>query len=85
MCCIVNIQVRELSRITFKRLLKVRKILFPHIGDCSMASAYCFGYFLVWVASLKKRDNILCFIRKERLYGVGSKEEADVLVCLHLV
>jgi hypothetical protein len=40
---------------------------------------------MVWVASLKERDNILYFIREERLYGVGSKEEADVLVCLHLV
>jgi len=29
--------------------------------------------------------DILCFMRGERLYGVGSKEEADVLVCLHLV
>jgi len=28
MCCTVNILVRELSRITFKRLLKVRKVLF---------------------------------------------------------
>jgi hypothetical protein len=80
----VNIQVRELNRITFKRLLKVRKILFPHVGDCSMASACCFGYFVVWVASLKKRDDILCFIKEERLYSVGSKEEADVLVYLHL-
>jgi len=85
MCCIVNILVRELSRITFKRLLKVIKVLFPHVSDCSMASACCFGYFVVWVASLKKRDNILYFIREERLYGVSSKEEADVLVFLYLV
>jgi len=84
-CYIVNILVRELSKITFKRLLKVRKVLFPYVGYCSMASACCFGYFVVWVASLKERDNILCFMRGERLYGVGSKEEADVLVCLHLV
>jgi hypothetical protein len=44
---IVNILVRELSRITFKRLLKVRKVLFPHVGDCPMASACYFGYFVV--------------------------------------
>jgi hypothetical protein len=50
-----------------------------------MASICCFGYFVVWVASLKKRDNILCFIREEKLYDVGSKEEADVLVFLYLV
>jgi hypothetical protein len=50
-----------------------------------MASACCFSYFVVWVASLKERDNILYFIREERLYSVGSEEEADVLVCLHLV
>jgi hypothetical protein len=84
MCCRVNILVRELSRITFKRLLKVRKVLFPYVSDCPMASACYFGYFVVWVASLKKRDDILCFMREERLYGVGSKE-VDVLVCLHLV
>ena len=84
-CVHDNILVRELSKITFKRLLKVRKVLFPHVGYCSMASACCFGYFVVWVASLKERDDILYFIRGERLYGVGSEEEADVLVCLHLV
>ena len=84
-CCIVNILVRELSKITFKRLLKVRKVLFPYVGDCPMASACCFGYFVVWVASLKERDDILCFMRGEWLYGIGSEEEADVLVCLHLV
>ena len=50
-----------------------------------MASACCFGYFVVWVASLKERDDVLYFIREERLYGVDSEEEADVLVCLHLV
>jgi len=72
MCYIVNILVRELSRVTFKRLLKVRKVLFPHVGDCSMASACHFGYFVLWVASLKKRDDILCFIRGEGLYSVGS-------------
>jgi hypothetical protein len=83
--CIVNILVRENSKITFKRLLKVRKVLFPYVGDCPMASACCFGYFVVWVASPKKRDNILYFIREERLYGVSSEEEADILVCLHLV
>jgi hypothetical protein len=49
-----------------------------------MASACCFGYFVVWVASLKERDNVLYFMRGERLYGVDSEEEADVLVCLHL-
>jgi hypothetical protein len=85
MCYIVNILVRELSRVTFKRLLKVRKVLFPHVGDCPMASACHFGYFVVWVASLKKRDDILCFIREKRLYSVGTEEEAHVLVCLHLV
>jgi len=81
----VNILVRELSKITFKRLLKVRKVLFPYVGDCPMASACCFGYFVVWVASLKKRDDILYFMRRERLYGVGSEKEAVVLVCLHPV
>jgi hypothetical protein len=81
----VNILVRELSKITFERLLKVRKVLFPHVSDCPMASACFFGYFVVWVASLKVRDDVLCFIREKRLYGVGSEEEADVLVCLHLV
>jgi hypothetical protein len=85
MCYIVNILVRELSKITFKRLLKVRKVLFPYVGDCPIASACCFGYFVVWVASLKERNDILCFMREEALYGVGSEEEADVLVCLHLV
>jgi hypothetical protein len=70
---------------TFKRLLKVRKVLFPYVGDCPMASACCFGYFVVWVASLKERDGILYFMRGEWLYGVSSEEEADVLVCLHLV
>ena len=49
-----------------------------------MAYACCFSYFVMWVASLKKRDDILCFMREERLYGVGSEEEADVLVYLHL-
>jgi hypothetical protein len=29
------------------------------------------------VASLKERDDILYFMRGERLYGVGSEEEAD--------
>jgi hypothetical protein len=82
-CYIVNILVEELSKITFKRLLKVRKVLFPYVGNCSMASACCFGYFVVWVASLKERDNILYFMRGEWLYSVSSKEE--VLVCLHLV
>jgi len=69
---------------TFKRLLKVRKVLFPYIGDCFMTSVCCFSYFVIWVASLKERNDILCFIREERLYDVGSKEEADVLVFLHL-
>jgi len=50
-----------------------------------MASACCFGYFVVWVASLKERDDVLYFIREERLYGVDSEEEAEFLVCLHLV
>ena len=81
---IANILVRELSRMTFKRLLKVRKVLFPYVGDCFMASVCCFSYFVIWVASLKERNNILCFMREERLYDVGGKEEADVLVCLHL-
>ena len=49
-----------------------------------MASACCFGYFVVWVASLKERDNVLYFMRGERLYGVDNEEEANVLVCLHL-
>ena len=40
---------------------------------------------MVWVASLKERDDILCFMRGERLYDVDSEEEADALVCLHLV
>ncbi len=69
---------------TFKRLLKVRKVLFPYVGDCFMTSVCCFSYCVIWVASLKERNNILCFIREERLYDVGGKEEADVLVCLHL-
>src|SRR5216683_1794311 len=43
-CYIANILVRELSRITFKRLLKVRKVLFPYVGDCFMASMCCFNY-----------------------------------------
>ena len=81
----MNILARELSRMTFKRLFKVRKVLFPNIGDCLTASVCCFGYFVVWVASLKERDNVLCFMRGEWLYGVSSEEEADVLVCLHLV
>jgi hypothetical protein len=37
------------------------------------------------VASLKERDDVLYFIREERLYGVDSEEEAEFLVCLHLV
>ena len=37
------------------------------------------------MASLKKRDDILCFIREETLYSISSKEEADVLICLDLV
>ncbi len=85
MCYIANILVRELSRITFKGLLKVRKVLFPDVGDCFTASVCCFGHFVVWVASLKERDDIPCFIRGERLHDVSGKEEADVLVCLHLV
>jgi hypothetical protein len=84
MYCIVNILVRELSKITFKSLIKVRKILFPYVSNCPMAYACCFGYFVMWVASLQKRDDILYFMREERLYGVDSKEEADVLVYLHL-
>jgi hypothetical protein len=40
---------------------------------------------VIWVASLKERNDILYFIRGERLYDVGGKEEADVLVCLYLV
>jgi len=70
---------------TFKGLLKVRKVLFPDVGDCFTASVCCIGYFVVWVASLKERDNILCFIRGERLYDISGEEEADILVCLHLV
>ena len=38
MYCIVNILVRELDQMTFKRLLKVRKVLFPYVGDCFIAS-----------------------------------------------
>src|SRR6266853_2007661 len=83
-CCITNILVRELSRMTFKRLLKVRKVLFPYVGDCFITSVCFFSYCVIWVASLKERNNILCFIREERLYDVGGKEEADVLVFLHL-
>ena len=64
----MNILVRELSKITFKRLLKVRKVLFPYVGDCPMASACCFGYFVVWVASLKERDDILFHERREALW-----------------
>jgi len=64
--------------------LKVRKVHFPYVGDCPMASACCFGYFVVWLASLKERDDVLYFMRGERLYSVGG-EEADILVCLHLV
>jgi hypothetical protein len=37
------------------------------------------------VASLKERDNVLYFIKEERLYNVSGKEEADILVSLHLV
>jgi hypothetical protein len=81
----VNILAKELSRMTFKRLFKVRKVLFPNIGDCLTAFVCCFGYFVVWVASLKERDNVLCFIRGERLHNISGEEEADVLVCLHLV
>jgi hypothetical protein len=79
---IVNILVRELSRITFKRLLKVRKVLFPYVGNFVMAYVCCFSHLVIWVASLKERNNILYFIR---LYNVDGKEEAYVLVCLHLV
>ena len=82
---IVNILVRELSRITFKRLLKVRKVLFPYVGNFVMAYVCCFSHSVTWVASLKERNNILYFIREERLYNVDDKEEAYVLVCLHLV
>ncbi len=85
MCYIVNILVRELSRITFKGLLKVRKVLFPDVGDCFTASVCFFGHFVVWMASLKERDNVLYFMSKERLYDVSGEEEAHILVCLHLV
>ena len=81
----MNILVRELSKITFKRLLKVRKVLFTHVGYCPIASACCFGYFVVWVASLKERDDVLYFIRGERLHNVSGEKEADILVCLHLI
>ncbi len=50
-----------------------------------MASVCYFSYFVIWVASLKERNNILCFIREERLHNVGGKEDADALICLHLV
>src|SRR5713101_3208678 len=69
--------------LTFKGLLKVRKVLFPDVGDCFTASVCCFGHFVVWVASLKERDNVLCFMRGERLHDVSGEEEAHVLVCLH--
>jgi len=81
----VNILVRELSRIIFKRLLKVKKVLFPYVGNLFMAYVCCFSHLVTWVASLKERNDILYFIREERLYNVDGKEEADVLVCLHLV
>jgi hypothetical protein len=81
----VNILVRELGRTASKGLLKVRKVLSPDFGDCPMASVCCFGYFVMWVASLKERDDVLCFIRGERLHDAGGEEEADVLVCLYLV
>jgi hypothetical protein len=70
---------------TFKGLLKVRKVFFSDVGDCPMASVCGFSYFVIWVASLKERDNVLSFIRGEWLHDVGGEEEADVLVCLHLV
>ena len=81
----MNILVREPSRTTFKGLLKVRKVLFPDVGDCSIASVCYFGDFVIWVASLKERNDLLCFMREGRLYDVGGEEEADILVCLHLV
>ena len=45
----------------------------------------CAALAILWVASLKERDNVLCFMRGERLHDVSGGEEADVLVCLHLV
>src|SRR6267154_6184294 len=47
-CCIANIIVRELGRMTSRGLLKVRKVLFPDVGDFPIASMCCFDYFVVW-------------------------------------
>ena len=59
----MNILVIEHSKTIFKRLLKVRKALFYNVSDCPIAFICCFGNFVIWVASLKERNNILVCIR----------------------
>ena len=54
-------------------------------GDCPNASGCCLGYFSTWVASLKKRDDILDLMRGERFHDGGGQEKGVVLTCLHLI
>ena len=84
-CYIVNILDREHKKSIFIRLLKARKVLFPNVGDYYIADICFFDCFIIWVTSLKKRNNILYFMRGERVYDVSGEEGAIVLVCLHLV
>ena len=81
----MNTLVREPKKPIFIRLLKARKVLFPNVSDCFIAYICFFGCFIIWVTSLKKRNDLLYFMRGERLYDVSGEEGADVLVCLYLV
>ena len=56
-----------------------------NVRDCANTSGCCFGYFMMWVASLKERNDMLNMMRGERFHDDSSKEEAAVCGYLHLV
>jgi hypothetical protein len=68
----------KLGRMASRGLWLVWKVLFSNAGYCSRADRGCSGNFLIWMASLKKRNNILDLVKKEDFYNNSGKEEAVV-------
>ena len=59
--------------------------LFVNSKGYSSVSEYYSGHVLIWVASLKKRKDVLELMRGERLYDCASEIYVTVLGHLHLI
>jgi hypothetical protein len=73
-CCKAYIVIKKHDKTTSRELLRVREVFFLNVTSCPNAPVCYFGYFLNWVANLKKGNDVLNFMGGERLHGAGDRE-----------